>query len=464
MREHDRWSRSTGRASACPHRDSAACRRPRPCVPLALLSAAVDREPRRRRRQPRAVADAGRPATLPDGTTRPDRGHRGPGQRLRARRDRPAASTAALDQVVADRLDHRHPRRRARRLPARRDRHQRRRQVLQPLLAADRRDRPRRVRPRPRQRQHPRRRRASRRPASSASPSTARNNTAGIRDTDAGQYDADAKYDRAVGPMQFIPSTWSVVGVDADGDGKRNPQDIDDAALATAVYLCSGDDDLSDRGRPARRGLPLQPQPVYVDLVLSIMNAYLDGDFTSVPNGTTSRRLLRRPTPTPPGRRPGRRQRQRRQQRRRQRRRRRRHRRRRRRRRRRRHRRRRRPTTPTDGGGRPRPRRRRRRPRPARSCPTRRRWPTAGSAPRRPRSTTCSTARRGNWPECSACRRRRSTARSTGRSTSSRQSRSSRARPPDLAERTLTRPSTTRPSRRHRVSARAAGRPRRPSR
>ena len=62
------------------------------------------------------------------------------------------------------------------------------------------------------------------------------------------------RWDRAVGPMQFIPSTWSVVGVDADGDGIRNPQDVDDAALATAVYLCSGDDDLStEAGRSPRR-------------------------------------------------------------------------------------------------------------------------------------------------------------------------------------------------------------------
>ena len=88
------------------------------------------------------------------------------------------------------------------------------------------------------------------------------NSTTEIVDTDAGQYDNDAQYDRAVGPMQFIPSTWSVVGVDADGDGVRNPQDIDDAALGTAVYLCSGADDLGHRRRAARRGLPLQPQPV----------------------------------------------------------------------------------------------------------------------------------------------------------------------------------------------------------
>ena len=87
-----------------------------------------------------------------------------------------------------------------------------------------------------------------------------KNNTQAISDTDAGQYDADARWDRAVGPMQFIPSTWSVVGVDGDNDGKRNPQDIDDAALASAVYLCSGKDDLATERRPARLGLPLQPQ------------------------------------------------------------------------------------------------------------------------------------------------------------------------------------------------------------
>ncbi|WP_343906823.1 lytic transglycosylase domain-containing protein [Nocardioides aquiterrae] len=112
--------------------------------------------------------------------------------------------------------------------------------------------------------------------------------TSRIADTDAGQYDADAKFDRAIGPMQFIPSTWSVVGVDADGDGKRNPQDIDDAALATAVYLCSGDDDLSSASGQRASVYRYNHSQSYVDLVLSIMHAYLQGEFTSVPNGTTS--------------------------------------------------------------------------------------------------------------------------------------------------------------------------------
>lgn len=121
--------------------------------------------------------------------------------------------------------------------------------------------------------------------------------TSRISDTDAGQFDSDAVWDRAVGPMQFIPSTWSVVGVDADGDGQRNPQDIDDAALATAVYLCSGDDDLgTTAGQQAAVYRYNHSQP-YVDLVLSIMEAYLDGEFTSVPNGVTSAGYVVPPLP-----------------------------------------------------------------------------------------------------------------------------------------------------------------------
>jgi hypothetical protein len=113
-------------------------------------------------------------------------------------------------------------------------------------------------------------------------------NTAEITDTDAGQFDNDTVYDRAVGPMQFIPSTWSVVGVDADGDAKRNPQDIDDAALAAAVYLCSGTDNLgTDAGRRTSV-YRYNHSDDYVDLVLSIMDAYMSGDYTSVPNYTTS--------------------------------------------------------------------------------------------------------------------------------------------------------------------------------
>ncbi len=61
-----------------------------------------------------------------------------------------------------------------------------------------------------------------------------------ITDTDRGLYDDDTVYDRAIGPMQFIPTTWQEIGADADNDGRKNPHDLDDAALAAGNYLCKG--------------------------------------------------------------------------------------------------------------------------------------------------------------------------------------------------------------------------------
>jgi hypothetical protein len=60
-----------------------------------------------------------------------------------------------------------------------------------------------------------------------------------IPDSDGGELDGDAVYDRAVGPMQMIPSTWVRHGQDANGDGVADPQSIDDAAAAAASYLCA---------------------------------------------------------------------------------------------------------------------------------------------------------------------------------------------------------------------------------
>jgi membrane-bound lytic murein transglycosylase B len=66
-----------------------------------------------------------------------------------------------------------------------------------------------------------------------------------IPDTDGGALDGDAVWDRAVGPMQFIPSTWAEWGTDGSGDGVADPQNIDDAALSAARYLCGAGADLS---------------------------------------------------------------------------------------------------------------------------------------------------------------------------------------------------------------------------
>jgi membrane-bound lytic murein transglycosylase B len=50
---------------------------------------------------------------------------------------------------------------------------------------------------------------------------------------------------RAMGPMQFIPETWRLYGVDAHNDGRVSPDNIDDAALAAAGYLCWRGKDLA---------------------------------------------------------------------------------------------------------------------------------------------------------------------------------------------------------------------------
>lgn len=112
--------------------------------------------------------------------------------------------------------------------------------------------------------------------------------TAVVRDTDAGQWDRDEVYDRAVGPMQIIPGTWMTVGVDADGDSKRNPQDIDDAALAAAAYLCSGPDDLATDPGLRAAVFRYNHSHSYVNLVLAMMRAYQEGDYIAVSDYVTS--------------------------------------------------------------------------------------------------------------------------------------------------------------------------------
>lgn len=101
--------------------------------------------------------------------------------------------------------------------------------------------------------------------------------TARILDTDGGVWDRDSVYDRAVGPMQFIPGTWRAVGADGDGDGVRNPQDLSDAATAAGVYLCSGHSDLRRPADAYSAVLRYNHSDAYAQTVLSIAAAYRKG-------------------------------------------------------------------------------------------------------------------------------------------------------------------------------------------
>ncbi|MFC5502592.1 lytic transglycosylase domain-containing protein [Lysinimonas soli] len=59
-----------------------------------------------------------------------------------------------------------------------------------------------------------------------------------IPDSDHGTIDGDPAADRAVGPMQLIPQTWRNWHTDGNADGVENPQNIFDAVMSTANYLC----------------------------------------------------------------------------------------------------------------------------------------------------------------------------------------------------------------------------------
>lgn len=66
-----------------------------------------------------------------------------------------------------------------------------------------------------------------------------------ITDTDGGALDGDPALDRAVGPLQFIPSTWARWRSDGNADGRADPNNIFDVALAAGRYLCAGGRDLA---------------------------------------------------------------------------------------------------------------------------------------------------------------------------------------------------------------------------
>ncbi|MFE6621374.1 lytic murein transglycosylase [Streptomyces sp. NPDC057740] len=98
-----------------------------------------------------------------------------------------------------------------------------------------------------------------------------------IRDTDGGAHDGDAVYDRAVGPMQFIPSTWARWGADGNGDGRTDPNNVFDAALAAGRYLCAGGRDLSVPAELDRAILGYNHSAVYLRTVRAWYAYFLEG-------------------------------------------------------------------------------------------------------------------------------------------------------------------------------------------
>jgi membrane-bound lytic murein transglycosylase B len=100
---------------------------------------------------------------------------------------------------------------------------------------------------------------------------------ASIPDTDEGRWDGDRTWDRAVGPMQFIPSTWRRLGRDGNGDRVADPNNLFDAATSAAGYLCLVGGDLSGREGLRRAVYGYNHSWAYVDAVLRWASLYAGG-------------------------------------------------------------------------------------------------------------------------------------------------------------------------------------------
>ncbi|MEV6909333.1 lytic murein transglycosylase [Amycolatopsis sp. NPDC051071] len=103
---------------------------------------------------------------------------------------------------------------------------------------------------------------------------------AAISDTDGGKFDGDTVWDRAVGPTQFIPSTWKGYASDGNGDGESNPNNIYDATLGSGRYLCSGGVDLGSEQTQRVAVYRYNHSLSYVDTVIRWAVSYRGGVAT----------------------------------------------------------------------------------------------------------------------------------------------------------------------------------------
>jgi hypothetical protein len=109
-----------------------------------------------------------------------------------------------------------------------------------------------------------------------------------IADSDDGVLDEDANFDRAIGPMQFLPGSWRHFGIDGNGDGAADANNLYDAAAGAAAHLCaSAAGTLRDEQALRAALFAYNHSDSYVQAVLEAIRLYDEAASSSpgVPSG-----------------------------------------------------------------------------------------------------------------------------------------------------------------------------------
>lgn len=95
-----------------------------------------------------------------------------------------------------------------------------------------------------------------------------------IADSEGGALDGNTEWDRAVGPMQFIPTSWEIYGLDGNEDGVNDPHNLYDAAYAAAEHLCRGYSGIQNDSVYRRSLLGYNRSTVYGSDVMAARRGY----------------------------------------------------------------------------------------------------------------------------------------------------------------------------------------------
>lgn len=109
------------------------------------------------------------------------------------------------------------------------------------------------------------------------------NGTEPMPDSDAGELDGDPTWDRAVGPLQFIPRSWRELGRDGNADGVADPNNLYDAALSAAAHLCiRSPGNYADRAALREAFVTYNESGRYADEVLAWVDHYRSEPLAAV--------------------------------------------------------------------------------------------------------------------------------------------------------------------------------------